>query len=364
MARKPIRIRSIAVVVCVAVFASMGCGEEEKRVTAACTSGCVKTLAGRTRKGPVEGAADQVSLGLPKGLAVMPDGRLIIADALGNQIRALADGKVTILAGSGVRDFSDGPAAKATFAGPSGVAVGPDGAIYVADQENHRIRMIKDGVVTTLAGSAEGFAEGPAGAARFAHPTGVAVRSDGSVLVADLGNHRIRQIKNGEVSTVVGSGAPGLALGSPLRTELTNPHGLAIEPDGGVLIADLGNQRVLRWIGDAITLVAGQTADGKAVARSKDGPLSEAGFNGPASIIATPKGIFVSEWWGNRIRQISADKVTTLVGRPWDSLAGERPVEGPLADAAIASPFGLAAMPDGRIALADAGHHRVCVLDP
>lgn len=362
-AQKPSKIRWIAVLTSVAVLASMGC-EDEKKTTKECASGCLKTLAGRTLRGPAEGEADHVSFGLPKGIAVTPDGGIVIADAIANQIRILANGKVTTLAGTGELGHADGPAAQAKLAGPSGVAASADGAVYVADQENHRIRKIKDGIVTTIAGGDASFADGPAVAARFSHPSGVAVLPDGSVLVADFGNHRIRQIKDGQVSTVVGSGTAGLLLGAPLRTELMNPHGLAIEANGAVLIADLGNQRVLRWQGDAVTLVAGQTKEGKAVARSKDGPLTEAGFNGPAALAVTPKGIFVTEWWGNRVRRIEGDKVTTLVGLPKEASGDERFIEGPLAEAIVKSPFGIAALPDGRIALADAGNHRVCVLDP
>lgn len=361
-----IRIAVPAVVALAVALAVAGCSEDKHEASKPCESGCIETLAGNALRGPAEGPADEVTFTLPKGVAVGPDGVVYVADAGANQIRTIRDGKVATFAGMGERGFGDGHAAQAKLAGPSSLAVAPDGTVYVADQGNSRIRAIKDGVVTTFAGVEAGFADGPAAEARFNQPTCVVVAPDGAVLVADFGNHRVRRIAGGVVSTVVGAGEPGAALGAPLATGLVNPHGIALEPDGALLIADLGNHRVLRWKGDAVTLVAGlvDPESKKPKAESKDGALAEAGFAGPADLAVTPKGILVTDWWGDRVRLIADGKVTTLVGVPKESSDDQRYLEGPLAVGIVKAPFALAAMPDGKVLLADSGNRRVCVLDP
>ena len=354
----------------IVVLGLAGCSDDGPAKPKDCKEHCIRTLAGKVLRGPAEGPADKVAFTLPKGVAVGKDGRIFVADAGANQIRVLANGQVTALAGTGERGSADGPAAKAQFAGPSALALGPDGTLYVADQGNHRIRTIVNGAVATLAGAGgEGFADGPAATARFNRPCGVAVAADGAVLVADLGNHRIRRIARGQVTTAVGGAKAGTALGKPLETALNNPHGVAVEADGGLLIADLGNQRLLRWKGDAVTLIAGavQTKGkdkGKPLSESKDGPLAEAGFSGPVAVLATPKGIYVSDWWGHRVRVIRDGKVETVVGAPKEAASDERSAEGPLAEGIVKSPFGLAVTADGHLVLADSGNRRICVLDP
>lgn len=343
----------------------VGCSEDKHEDSKACESGCIKTVAGKVLRGPAEGPVDTVAFTLPKGVAAGTDGRIYVADAGANQIRVIADGQVKAFAGVGERGFGDGHAAQARFAGPSSLAQGQDGTLYVADQGNHRIRAIKDGVVTTLSGGDAGFADGPVAAARFSQPTGVLVDTDGSLLVVDFGNHRIRRIADGAVTTVAGTGKPEAQLGAPLATGLTNPYGAAREADGSLLITDLGNQRLLRWTGDAITLVAGAVdpKTKKPLAESKDGPLAEAAFNGPASVAVAPKGIVVTDWWGDRVRLVADGKVTTIVGIPKESSKDLRYLEGPLGESLVKAPFSLAILPDGHLLLADSGNRRVCVLD-
>ena len=164
---------------------------------------------------PGGGSADagiRALFNLPSGVAADGQNNLYVQDGYTHRIRKITPGGVdSIFAGppasvanADARGLLDGPAASARFdftgcLGP-GLAVGPDGALYVADTGNNRIRRIKDGMVTTLAGSGASrdlmhFQDGAGDVARFNAPQGLAVAVDGTVYVADTGNNRIRAIK-------------------------------------------------------------------------------------------------------------------------------------------------------------------------
>ena len=137
-------------------------------------------------------------------------------------------GAVRTLAGkAGVAGAANGCGDAARFRNPGGVAVGPDGAVYVADTFNHTIRVIHAGVVTTLTGAAgeRGATDGRGVAARFDHPLGVALRPDGVMYVADAGNHVVRVISmGGDVTTLVGAaGVEGAADGRALAARGASP---------------------------------------------------------------------------------------------------------------------------------------------
>ena len=165
----------------------------------------VQTLAG-SHKGPrrtADGPASDARFSCPCGVAIDAEGNVIVADAGNSCIHKVApDGTVSTLAGSREqgRGFADGPAGDARFSFPRGVAIDAEGNVIVADAGNHCIRKVApDGTVSTLAGSREqedGFADGPAGDARFSRPSGVAIDAEGNVIVADAGNHCIRKLAN------------------------------------------------------------------------------------------------------------------------------------------------------------------------
>ena len=177
--------------------------------------GAVSVLAGDGRDGWLDGSADDARFSEPFGLAATPDGRLFVSDAgSSHRIRQIAaDGAVTTVAGGG-RGFADGRGSEARFATPSGIALAPDGTLVVADTGNHAIRRVTaNGVVTTIAGDGiSGYVDGPSAQARFNAPVGVAVDAAGRIIVADTYNDRIRVIDpDGQVRTLAGGGNDGRA---------------------------------------------------------------------------------------------------------------------------------------------------------
>ncbi len=184
----------------------------------------------------------------PAGLAVDERGTLAVADSTGHRVWAIAPtGACTIVAGS-TYGHRDGPAGEAQFRYPSDVAIGPDGTWYVADTGNHCIRAISPGgIVTTLAGSIYGHADGSGPDARFREPSSLDVGDDGSCYVADTGNNSVRRVTPDGVATTLAGMAPGGdADGTGAEVGLRWPTGIAASHDGGVWVADHGNGTLRR----------------------------------------------------------------------------------------------------------------------
>jgi len=168
-------------------------------LTAQCANTDVATLSGDGTPGFANGPGATAQFSSPVGVAVDGSGNVYVADVSNNRIRKITPaGEVTTLAGTGTPGFADGPGATAQFNSPFGVAIDVSGNVYVGDQFNHSIRKITPaGDVSTLAGDGtSGFVDGPGASAQFNSPFGVAVDGSGNVYVADQNNHRIRKIGN------------------------------------------------------------------------------------------------------------------------------------------------------------------------
>jgi DNA-binding CsgD family transcriptional regulator/sugar lactone lactonase YvrE len=212
-----------------------------------------------TIPGPAEGAAGGSTTGFrgPNmpigGLAVAKNGTLYIADRAGNRVYEFAGGQLTPYAGTGEFGYSDaGSATSAKLAWPIGLALGKQGNLYIADAGNSRIRMVDlKGRITTVAGSGkfdgDGGDGGPASRALLSFPYGVAVGPDGTVVIADTGNHRLRAIStSGFIYPLAGTaGKWGFNGDGPaLQTQLSGPAAVTFDAKGDLLIADTENQRV------------------------------------------------------------------------------------------------------------------------
>jgi sugar lactone lactonase YvrE len=185
------------------------------------------------------------NIGRPRGLAALPDGRLVLGDYQNARVRLLKPdtGEVTDLAGLyGCKGMADGKGKEARFSIPYGVAVLPDGKVIVADETNHRLRQVTpDGTVTTFAGDGgDGTVDGPRLKSRFSHPTALAADFFGNVFVADYGATRIRRIAiDGTVRTVAGDGTKGFKDGTGAEAQFYGIEGITSSLDGKTLyVAD------------------------------------------------------------------------------------------------------------------------------
>jgi hypothetical protein len=235
--------------------------------------GAITTVAGG---GPAAGAPGafggdglaptdaRVRLNQPRGVAPLVAAAgsggasgFLIADTGNNRIRRVLNGIITSVAGNGQAGFGgDGDGAQiATLNAPAGVAALPDGSYLIADTGNNRVRRVSpSGIITTVAGTGSAAFTGdggPATSAALSAPSDVAPLAGGGFLIADTGNNRIRRVDlDGSIRTVAGAGTPGFSGdGGPAGKALLNgPEGVAALADGSILIADAGNERV-RLIG-------------------------------------------------------------------------------------------------------------------
>lgn len=229
-----------------------------------------KDESGRCIGGYTDGSLTEAVFNRPSGIRAVKNG-LLVVDTGNHVIRYvdLLQKRVTTYAGTGKAGFANGNRPEAMFSSPQGIDITRDGTIYIADTGNHCIRVIsKSGTVTTLAGAPDqkGYQDGAAGAAQFNSPMGLV--SDGAnIYVADCGNQRIRQIANGTVRTVAGSGTEqyentenyigGFQNGPASQARFHNPVNITMDNNGNLYVSDEGNSMVRAIKQDVVTTVAG-----------------------------------------------------------------------------------------------------------
>ena len=264
--------------------------------------GCVSTLAGTGTSGCKNGLASTATLNGPFGVAVDAAGRVYVTEVSNHVVRTIYKGQVSVLAGTCKKSGSaDGPAATATFNNPYDVVVDTAGNVYVADNGNHRIRKISGGKVTTYAGSSKGFADGSALSAKFDSPQSLVITPSGILYVLDTVNNRVRKISGGKVTTYAGSGASGSVDGARLSATFSWPHSMAMDSLGNLYVSET------YWI--------------RKVTSTQVSTLIKptAGCSGLHSIqglaAASPSKLYIGDYGGQRIRVYASGVLSTLTGQ-------------------------------------------------
>lgn len=254
---------------------------------------------------------------------------------------------------------------------PYGLVIGPDGALYFCDIDNHVVRRIdlRTRRVTTVAGngtkgnSGDG---GPAVKAALNQPYEVRFDKGGNLFFVDMPNHAVKRVdkKTGMISTVAGTGEAGFSGdgGPAVQAQLRQPHSIVFDREGRLLICDIGNHRVRRvdlktgrietWLG---TGERKPTPDGA--------PISGTPFNGPRAIDVAPDGtLYLALREGNAVYKIDpkANRVTHIGGTGQKGLTGDG---GPAVAATLNGPKGVALSRDGGLYLADTENHAIRRID-
>lgn len=304
------------------------------RIRRLTTDGRVETIAGTGEAGASDGPALAATFRTPVDVAVAPDGTVFVVDAEAGQVRSIAGGVVRTVAGvdvvacvaaakepkgspvpagcpevPGEAPFRDRPGATALFNQPSAVAIDPAGGLFVVDASNQVIRHIDNtGTVTTYAGAQGqvGYADGAAGEARFFFPVDILVDASGNILLTE--GSRVRKITpDGLVTTVAGSPQEGLAGagyadGRWLEAAFNAAAGIAMLPEGELVVADSQNQRARLVEADGtVSTIAGKGGQGLAT-----GPGDAAQFSLPVGVTALADGtVLLSDYNLSRIFRLT-----------------------------------------------------------
>jgi len=310
----------------------------------------VFTLAGTTEFGNDGdgGPARQARLTEPYGVAPDAAGGFYLSDSTANVVRYVdAEGIIRTVAGTGARGYGGdgGPATGALLDSPTRLQVDVDGDLYFCDTDNHAIRRLRDGTITTIAGTGVPGYDGdggPAQQARFNAPYDLRFSPEGDLYVADTGNNVVRRIDGeGRVTTVVGTGARGFAgdEGDAVGAELNRPSAINFSADGSLWIADTFNLRVRR-VKDFLQEQGG--TPGPTRTRRPTSPPT-------ATPSATPTGI------------PPEDAIETIAG---DGTMGDSGDGGLAGEARLNSPAAVVVGAGGEVVIADFGNHRVRAIDP
>jgi len=288
-------------------------------------------------------------------------------------VQFLAAQSTVTIAGTGIAGFSGdgGPATEAQINNPYGLVVGPDGALYFCEIGNHRVRRLdlKTHRISTAAGSGEkGYAGdgGPALAASLNEPYEVRFDKAGNMFFAEMQNHVVRRVdaKTHVISTVAGTGAAGFSGdgGPAAKAQLRQPHSIAFDPQGRLLICDIGNLRIRR-VDLATGLIETWAGTGERKPTPDGAPIAGTPLNGPRAISSDPDGnLYLVLREGNAVYRIDsrAGRIYHLAGTGETGYSGDG---GPAKSARLSGPKGVAWAPGGSLYLADTESHTIRRVD-
>ena len=327
------------------------------------------------------GPAVDAQLSAPVDVIVDSSNNILIADGGNHRVRMVSGGMISTIAGSGGTEPTggDGPALQTSIPGPRSLAIGPNGRLHIGEGSGDRIRRLTAGGMTeTISGTGffTGSLDGPGGDPRddlgdrgpapmasFQKVFGLAFNPAGELIAADLDNRRIRKIDGGGmIDTIAGSGQLSFSGdGGPARTAmLDNPNGLEIDPAGNLLIADSNNYRIRRI--DAITgtinTIIGNGSPGNSV--GDGGPASEASVNPRDMVFDRYGNLYIASEMA--VRKVNTEGIiATIAGLrgppPIVALKGQPRPQGFYAASVAVGALGI-------VYVADLFHHQIRAIGP
>ena len=303
-------------------FADPPASKSEKFVQVADLSGTVRYVVGAAKAGRFGGdggPATQATLNFPGAVAADRQGNLYVADTMNHRIRKVdaTTGVMTTIVGTGQHRCSGdgGPATAAALNEPAALAVDDRGNLYIADQSNNRVRKVdlNTGTITTVAGTGETGYTGdgmPATEAGLSGPSGLVLGPDGALYIADTFSGRIRRVdpETGMIGTVAGDGGEYRFSGLPneFSTSLSRPYGIALDGAGNILLTDSDSHLIRRWDRKKkiITRLAGS---GQAQFGGDGGDPLNGSLNYPFGVVVDDAGnVYIADTFNHRVRLIAA----------------------------------------------------------
>ena len=289
--------------------------------------------------------------------------------------KALASehGAIANFAGTGIKGFSGdgGPAVNAQLNGPTGIARGPDAALYICDTANHRIRKVTaDGIIHPVAGTGEpGWSGdgGPATSAKLNEPYEVRFDSSGDIFWVERSSHSVRkcEAKTGLITTIAGTGVPGFSGdgGPAARAALNEPHSIGFDKAGDLYICDVKNHRI-RKVEMRTSKISTFAGTGDKEPFAEGAPFRAIALYGPRALDFDRAGnLWLALREGNVVCELdlTAGTVHRKAGTGKKGFDGNG---GPALTATLSGPKGVAVSPSGKVYLADTENHSIRMIDP
>ena len=347
------------------------------------STGIITTVAGNGKSGfsGDGGPATSAELRYPTGVAVDAQGNLYIADTENYRVRKVTSaGVITTVAGTGSSGAAgDGGAAVNATLDPYSIAIDTAGNLFITDTTNARVRKISTaGVITTVAGGGPGGSfsfggdGGPATSANLNQPLSAAVDSAGNLYIADQNNFRVRKVSTtGTITTVAGNGTAFSGDGGPATSaQLYFSSGVAVDPAGNLYIGDTDNHRVRKVSASGvITTLAGNgsvpasTGGAPGPAPGAGGPATSAPLYSPIGVALDSAGnVYFSDYATDRVHKVSsAGIITTVAGNGTLGSSGDG---GQAVNAQLGAPEGIALDSGGNLYIAETQTRKVRKVSP
>lgn len=313
----------------------------------------VLTLAGTGQDTFSEGIVTAASFNWPWKPISLPNGDILMTDRLNNRIRRITvDQRVEVEAGSGEKSGTDGPALRAAFNDPSYLFKGAGSDIYITEGHGSRLRLLSGGKVTTVAGDGtKGYRDGAALQAQFAIILGGCWVPNGEIFLADNENNRVRVVEIDRTVTSIGTGTAASTDGPKETASFNQPIGMAVDPNGEVYLSERYRIRHIDRTRRVITFAGTTQGD-------RDGPKETAQFNNVRDLLFAPNSeLFLSDSNNHKLKRIDLLGIVTTISGQKDGWK-----DGPLGTAKFNRPAGLCFNLQGGLLIADCDNARLRII--